>query len=121
MELQPTNHLVSTIFILNLRSILPKYKVRQCLIEKVFPQITGYFVCLLKVLLISQPNSQTHTYMDQLVLRVVLLAAALPVAVGFINGLGLLFAFVPVHVVLQVQQAAMMVLWRSNIREHVLN
>lgn len=53
----------------------------------------------------------SHTHMDQLLLRVVLLAAALPVAVGLVDGLGLLLTVVPVHVVLQVQQAAVMVLW----------
>lgn len=53
--------------------------------------------------------------MDQLLLCVVLLAAALPVAVGLVNGLGLLLTLVPIHVVLQVQQAAVMVLWREQI------
>lgn len=47
--------------------------------------------------------------MDQLLLRVVLLAAAFPAAVGLIDGLRLLLAVVPVRVVLRVQQAA--VLW----------
>lgn len=60
--------------------------------------------------------------MDQLVLRVVLFAAALPVAVGLVNGLGLLLTFVPIHVVLQVQQAAVVVLRRAqrDVSKHSL-
>lgn len=50
-----------------------------------------------------------HAYMDQLLLRVVLLAAALPVAVGLVNGLGLLLTVVPV-LILQVQGVAVMTL-----------
>lgn len=44
--------------------------------------------------------------MDQLLLGVVLFAAALPVAVGLIHGLGLLLALVFIQVLAQVQDAA---------------
>lgn len=52
-------------------------------------------------------------YMDQLLLRVVFFAAALPVAVGLVNGLGLLLTVVPVFI-LQVQGAAVMILWSNH-------
>lgn len=68
-----------------------------CLFAEVYFAV---FVCVL-------------AYMDQLLLRVVLLAAALPVAVRLVNGLGLLLTIVPVFI-LQVQGAAVMILWRNH-------
>lgn len=56
-------------------------------------------------------------YVHQLLLRVVLSAAALPVAVGLINGLQLLLAVVSLRLVLQLQRAAAMALRRAHIRE----
>ena len=51
--------------------------------------------------------------MDELVLGVVLLGAALPVAVGLINGLGLLFALVFIQILTQVQDPSTMVLQKK--------
>lgn len=42
------------------------------------------------------------TYMDKLVLGVILLGASLPVAVGLIYRLGLLFAFIFIQIFTQV-------------------
>lgn len=50
-------------------------------------------------------------YVHQLLLGVVLSAAALPVAVGLIHSLELLLAVVSIHLVLQVQRAAVAALW----------
>lgn len=51
-------------------------------------------------------------YVHQLLLGVVLSAAALPVAVGLIHSLELLLAVVSIRLVLQVQRAAVAALWR---------
>lgn len=56
--------------------------------------------------------------MDQLVLCVMLLATAFPVALSLINSLRLLFAFVTI--ILQLQQATVMVLLKMQTFE-VLN
>lgn len=53
--------------------------------------------------------------MNQLLLRVVLLAAAVPVTVGLVNGLGLLLALVSLHVLLQVLSAAELVLQKVQV------
>lgn len=53
--------------------------------------------------------------MHQLLLRVVLLAAAVPVTVGLVNGLGLLLALVSLHVLLQVLSAAVLVLQKVQL------
>lgn len=53
------------------------------------------------------------THMDELVLGVVLLGAALPVAVGLINGLGLLFALVFIQILTQVQDPSTVVLQKK--------
>lgn len=50
------------------------------------------------------------THMDELVLGVVLLGAALPVAVRLINGLRLLFALVFIQILTQVQDPSTVVL-----------
>lgn len=81
-----------------------------------FLQITGYVACLLKFILQSEC---VFAYVDQLLLRVVLLAAALPVAVGLVNGLRLLLAIVPIHIFLQVQRAAVMALCRTHIKHNI--
>lgn len=56
-----------------------------------------------------------HTYVHELVLSVVLFAAAFPVTVGFVDRLGLLLILVSVHVLLQVQQATLLVLQKVQI------
>lgn len=48
--------------------------------------------------------------MNQLVLGVILLGTALPVAVGLIYGLGLLLALILIQILTQVQDPATMVL-----------
>lgn len=61
--------------------------------------------------------------MDELVLGVVLLGAALPVAVRLINGLRLLFALVFIQILTQVQDPSTVVLEKkedSNLSEDVL-
>lgn len=55
-------------------------------------------------------------YVHQLLLRVVLSAAALPVAVGLVNGLQLLLAVLAIRLGLQVQRAAVAALRRAHIR-----
>lgn len=63
------------------------------------------------------------THMDELVLGVVLLGAALPVAVRLINGLRLLFALVFIQILTQVQDPSTVVLEKkedSNLSEDVL-
>lgn len=63
------------------------------------------------------------THMDKLVLGVVLLGAALPVAVRLINGLRLLFALVFIQILTQVQDPSTVVLEKkedSNLSEDVL-
>lgn len=54
--------------------------------------------------------------MDKLVLGVILLGAALPVAVGFIYGLGLLLALVFVQILAQVQDPSAVVLDKGRDR-----
>ena len=54
-----------------------------------------------------------QTHMDKLVLGVVLLAAALPVAVGLIYGLGFLLALVFIQILTQVQDPPPMVLEKA--------
>lgn len=54
--------------------------------------------------------SWLHTHMNELVLGVVLLHTALPVAVGLVYGLRLLFALVFVQLFAQVQNPAGVVL-----------
>lgn len=51
-------------------------------------------------------------YVHQLLLGVVLSAAALPVAVGLVHSFELLLAVVSIRLVLQVQRAAVAALWR---------
>lgn len=61
--------------------------------------------------------------MDELVLGVVLLGAALPVAVRLINGLRLLFALVFIQILTQVQDPSTVVLEKKedgNLSEDVL-
>lgn len=55
-------------------------------------------------------HSCVPAYVHQLLLRVVLFAAALPVAVGLINSLQLRLAVVSIRLVLQVQRAIVFVL-----------
>lgn len=55
-------------------------------------------------------------YVHQLLLRVVLPAAALPVAVGLVNGLQLLLEVLAIRLGLQVQRAAVAALRRGQIK-----
>lgn len=64
----------------------------------------------------SSFHKDNVAHMDKLVLGVVLLAASLPVAVGLVNGLGLLFALVFIQIFAEVQDPSTVVLRRSRRR-----
>lgn len=64
----------------------------------------------------SSFHKDNVAHMDKLVLSVVLLAASLPVAVGLVNGLGLLFALVFIQIFAEVQDPSTVVLRRRRRR-----